>query len=124
MKNILKTALVLAAFAGVVGTAQASAFFDCEGEGVVVSSHAAPETKPDEAVAWMVEVDVRSARYTGGHIPEGTCAAAIKKVTVTSQTERQAGETVEILYRSYSGMTPNGPMSSETWSIKPQPHQP
>lgn len=124
MKNLLKTALVISVFGAMIGTATASAVLDCEGQGVVVSSQAAPETKPNDPVAWMVEVDVKSAHYTGGYGMDESCTAAIKKVTISAPAEKQPGETVDILYHSYSGMTPNGAISSEEWTFKPQPHQP
>ncbi len=97
--------------------AKASSFFECKGEGVVLSAKpASPEaTKDNPDHKWDLQVRIKSMYKN--IVTNPSCAMGSLDATVQSPVEKAKDEIIRVNYMSYSAMTPNGPMSSKTWTL-------
>jgi len=94
----------------------ASSFVECKAQGVV------QKLLPKDSGKDMLraEVKIHSATVAGGFAGVGMpCLEAIEtvEVDITKKPVLKAGDTVDLIYRSYSGMGSEGPVSSKTWAL-------
>lgn len=113
---MLRMLCVLAVTAGLFAAtpAAASAWMACKGKGEVLDSAV------QEDGTYVLKVRVREAVVTDGMAGKGdNCISGILPVIVevAAPQDVKTGAVVPLAYRSYSGMGPGGPVSSDVWSL-------
>jgi hypothetical protein len=110
----LKYVVPLVAIVFFAAPAAASSWMECKGTGEVVAS------KQREDGTYALQVRVAEAVITDGMGSIGaSCVSGIFPVIVdvTATGDMKIGAAVSLKFSSYSGMGPNGPVSSNTWSL-------
>lgn len=110
----LKYVLLLTVILLSAAPASASSWMECKGKGEVVGS------KLQEDGTYALKVRVHDAVITDGMAAVGeSCVSGVLPVIVdvASEGDIKTGEMVALTFRSYSGMGPKGPVSSNVWSL-------
>ncbi|HEX2752835.1 MAG TPA: hypothetical protein VHP34_06995 [Alphaproteobacteria bacterium] len=111
---LLKYVVPLAAIVFFAVPAAASAWMECKGTGEVV------ESKQQEDGTYALQVRVVEAVVTDGMGSIGArCVSGVFPVivAVAADEDLKIGTTVPLKFISYSAMGPEGPVSSNTWSL-------